>query len=345
MRIALLTIWQVGNYGAEMQTYATVKALQALGHEVVVIDYRLNEPCGFRGYIKSVLLSITPAILKFKHFWWSNIPSTKHYRTSEELHSNLPLADLYLVGSDQVWNPSITKDKYMDFFLGFLPDGVRRISYASSIGVSEWTFGKNITGQIAEQLCKFERVSCREEDGVRLLSKVFGIKAVNVLDPTMLFSGYPELIGKISLKETFVYYPLFEDKYMENFCREIAQMLNLKYINNNYRTYWLKGHTWNRPSVKEWIRNFAEAKFIVTQSFHGTVFSIIHHKQFFTIYNGPKVSRIENLLKILGISNRLFPNIESAREARPWEIHIDYMEVDKRLNKLREFSWNFLRNL
>lgn len=345
MKIALLTIWKVGNYGAEMQTYATVKALRQLGHDVVVLDYRLKEEYGVRGCMNTVLASFTPAQRKFENFWKSNIPSTKHFRTIQELKNNLPSADLYLVGSDQVWNPAITKNRCLDFFLSFVPENTRRAAYASSIGVSEWTTDSQLTEKIKNELLKFDSVSCRESDGVRILRESLGIEATHVLDPTLLFEGYPELTGVTNQKNSFLYYPLFGGKDMEIFCKETACNLGLEYIDNNYRKYWLRGRTWDRPSISEWIKNFAEAKIVATQSFHGTAFSLIHRKQFFTVYNGSKVSRMKNLLEALGVSDRLYPTVEAAREARPWEHSIDYTEVDKRLQVLRDTSWDFLRNL
>lgn len=328
-----------------MQTYASVKALQQLGHEVAVIDYRLKDERDIIGKANALLSSITPAQRNFENFWKLNIPSTKHFRTVKDLKNDLPPADLYLVGSDQVWNPAITKSKCLDFFLHFVPEGKRRASFASSIGVSKWSCDDQLTAQIKEQLHNFCSVSCREIDGVKILHDVFGINATYVLDPTLLFPGYPELTGEVTQKNTFVYYPLFGGREMEDFCKETARELTMDYVDNNYREYWLHGRTWNRPSVSEWIRNFAEAKLVATQSFHGTAFSIIHQKQFFTVYSGSKVSRIANLLESLGINDRLFPTVEAVREARPWERPIDYVEVNKRLNEMRNVSWDYLKNL
>lgn len=345
MKIALLTIWKVCNFGAEMQTYATVKALQRLGHDVIVIDYRLNEPRRVKDFIVTFFDSLTPSSHKFNLFWDAYIPSTKHYYSSAELKANPPKADLYLVGSDQVWNPAITKEKCLDFFFSFLQSKERRSAYASSFGCSKWPTDKLLTDRVKEKLLLFENVSCREQTGVEILKDIFGLTATCVLDPTLLFSGYPELTGEIVAKETFVYYPLFGGQEMDFFCKEIASMLNLKFIDNNRHKYWLNGRIWDRPSVAEWVRNFAEAKYVATQSFHGTAFSLIYKKQFFTVYSGNKVSRIADLLDSLGILDRLYPSVEAAREARPWETPIDYVEVDKRLCEMRRTSWDYLKDL
>lgn len=345
MKISLLTIWHIGNYGAEMQTYATVKALKQLGHDVQVIDYRLEEPVRFIDKAINVVSSITPVQCKFHRFWNTRIPHTKHIKNREDLEVAVSDADVVLVGSDQVWNPAITHDKCLDFFLSFVPDGKRRCSYASSIGVSKWTTNEELTCKIALEISKFDKVSCRETDGCHILKEVFNIKATNVLDPTLLFPGYPELTGNVQQKNTFVYYPLLGGQEMIDFCKETARELNLRYVFNNPRATWLRGRTWNRLSIEAWIKNFAEAKIVATQSFHGTAFSLIHGKQFFTVYDGSKVSRIANLLEALGIRDRLYPTVEAARKDKPWEKPIDYVEVNKRLEVLRKQSWDFLRTI
>lgn len=345
MRVVLLTIWHIGNYGAEMQTYATVKALRQLGHEVQVLDYRITENLEIKDKIMDTLMCCTPAYKKFRSFWKSYIPSTKHFIDAVDLRRNLPEADVYMVGSDQVWNPAITKDRCLDFFLSFVPDYKRKVAYASSIGVSEWMAEKALTDRIATQLSKFDMISCREVDGVKILKSIFNIDAIHVIDPTLLFADYSELVGKTKQKQTFVYYPLFGGKNMEIFCESTASKLGLRYINNNPYKTWLRGRTWNRLSVQEWLRNFAEAKFIATQSFHGTAFSIINGKQFFTVYDGSKVSRIANLLDALGLRDRLFPSVEAVQNARPWETPINYDEVNTRLNLLRKKSWDFLKHI
>lgn len=345
MKIALLTIWHIGNYGAEMQTYATVRALKLLGHDVRVVDYRLNESNEKAHYIKSLIKNMCPASIKFNRFWRKHIPSTNHILNFKDLWDSVNDCDVFLVGSDQVWNPEITRNKALEFFLSFVPNGKRRLSYASSIGVSSWTAESSLTRLISNELERFERISCRERDGIKILNDTFKVSAEYVLDPTMLFEGYPELTGQPSSKNTLVYYPLFGGVEMESFSKELAHLLGLEFLNNNPISTWLGGRTWNRLSIVDWIRNFAESKFIVTQSYHGTVFSILYKKPFITIYSGKKISRISNLLEELGIQDRLFSTVEDARLARPWDIPIDYDKVYRELSHMRKKSWDYLTKI
>ena len=119
MKIALLTIWHIGNYGAEMQTYATVKALQSFGHKVEVIDIRLTDVAkiSLRGRISKIISIFSPSERKMKSFWRTYIPSSCRFRSLKQLQKNPPKADLYLVGSDQVWNPNIRKKEKFNYFL------------------------------------------------------------------------------------------------------------------------------------------------------------------------------------------------------------------------------------
>ena len=178
MRIALLTIWHVGNYGAELQAYATCRILTDLGHDVTIIDFRENESQNesFKSKLARCISSCTLSHFKFSTFWKKYFPNkTRHYHSYEELKANPPEADLYLVGSDQVWNYKITAEKAEAFFLAFGTDKVKRASYASSFGMGEWNASEQLTSVARQMLNKFSAVSCREASGVRILKEKFNI--------------------------------------------------------------------------------------------------------------------------------------------------------------------------
>ena len=187
MRIALLTIWHSSNYGAEFQAYATVRKLMEMGHEVQVIDFRLQERrkrTSLVGKLLDFLHGCSPVSVKFKRFWKKYIPSTTYYNSIDELRINPPKADIYIVGSDQVWNPQITKTKAPAFFLDFAPNGAAMASYASSIGTDKWLGDAELTAIAQQQLVRFKGLSCREQQGCRILKEQFGVEAEFVLDPS-----------------------------------------------------------------------------------------------------------------------------------------------------------------
>ncbi len=391
MRIALLTIWHEENYGAELQAYATSKILRKLGHDVQFIDIRLSDisELSFRGKIGNLLSSLGPSKKKFERFWSKFFVTTIRYHSASELQANPPIADVYMVGSDQVWNPEITRSLSEVFFLNFGPNSVKRISYASSFGTENWA-GNDIN-EIKQLLHRFHSLSCREKSGVQILKNVFGCTATNVLDPTLLFENYEELTGDLKEENTLVYYPLSSFPQLSSFAEQTAHKLGLSVKNANWQTYicgsaiWDRNSIlvyyplssfpqlssfaeqtahklglsvknanwqtyicgsaiWDRNSIEGWIKDIAQAKFVITPSFHGLAMSIIHHRQFAVIVaNKSRATRMVSLLDSLDLSDRIYSSFEELESAKPWENSIKYDLVDEKLAKLREASINYLQ--
>lgn len=353
MNIALLTIWHIGNYGAELQTYCTVKALEQLGHKVKVIRYDLKDNPFKTDYtlkqrIYGYISSLMPAHIKAYYFWKKHIPSTRKYNSCSDLVNLPPDADAYVVGSDQVWNTTITHNSAHLYFLCFGKEEVRRISYASSFGASKWLGDNEITNLASTQLKKFHAISCREQSGVKILKNIFGVDAECVLDPTLLVDSFSELTGNLVDNNTLVYYPLSPNPEVEKFCIQLSNEIGLEYKLANKRTFLRKSLIWNKPSVPEWLKCIGEAKFVITPSFHGLTTSIKQHRNFAVIITESLImqrsARIIDLLELLGLSNRLFTSVEELYESKIWETPIDYSIIDNKLSKLREKSLLYLKN-
>ena len=346
MKVALLTIWHEKNYGAELQAYATVKLLKQLGHQVEMIDIRLSDSRkgNLNQKIYNLICGITPGHRKFANFWKKNIPVTRRYKSIEDLQQNPPEADVYIVGSDQVWNPELTKDFSLLYFLNFGDEKIKRVSFASSFGTTTWN-QPELKEQVQALLNRFSYVTCREKSGVELLDKEFGVKATNVLDPTLVLGDYSDLVSNIKQKKTLVYYPLGTDNELEAFVMELANELSLTPLKNNKKTSLLGRLEWDCVGVEEWMRNIAESSFIVTRSFHGIVFAILYHRQFAIVAspNG-RNNRIIDLLSLLGLSARFYDNFESLYMDKPWNARIDYDEVDRILNRKRQESMKELKS-
>ena len=349
MKISLMTIWHCGNYGAEMQTYATVKALRKLGHDVEVLDFRLFESNhSLRSIVGRFLNAITPAQRTFKKFWKKYIKNIScHYHNVAELRNNPPKSDVYLVGSDQVWNEDITGDRSAAYLLDFGGENVKRISYASSIGVSEWNFSQSYPEMASKQFKKFVALSCREITGANVLSQKFNLNVKQVLDPTLLHQDYKEITGFIQETKNLVFYPLsVDDTSAVSFCKELATKLNLKYVNANPYTFIpFLPIIWKRNSIAQWMSAIGGASLVVTGSFHGLAFSLIYHRQFILINDNKqgRNSRMMDLLNYLGLEHRLFRTTEEAMASRVWEDTIDYQLIDEKLNQARNESWNYLK--
>lgn len=352
MRIALLTIWHVGNYGAELQAYATCRILEELGHDVTIIDFRENENPNesFKGRLARYISSCTLTHFKFSIFWNKYFPNkTRHYHTYEELKANPPEADLYLVGSDQVWNYKILADKAEAFFLAFGKGEIRRASYASSFGISEWQANEPLTSMAKQMLCRFSAVSCREASGIRILKEVFNIDAAEVLDPTLLFDEYFGVNSQNATEDgTLAYYPLSTNNELAKFSIELAHELGLLPNNINKKVLLSNTIAWNRPDVEQWVNSIARASLVITPSFHGLTFSLLFRKQFIIINNNinqERKVRMTDLLKKLGLENRYFDSIERAKKTKAWEQTIDYDIVFPKLLQMRSSSIDYLKKM
>lgn len=347
MKIALLTIWHVRNYGAELQSYATIKVLQQLGCEVEMIDIRLSDCIhpNLKGKIGNFISSFGPGYRKFNKFWDKYIPKTHRYKSLEELKKNPPKADVFLVGSDQVWNTDITKDFAKLYFLDFGNQHIKRISYASSFGKAEWTQSE-IKSEIRSLLQRFYCVTCRETSGVKILSKEFGVKAQCVIDPTLLLGDYREFIHSNLEKNTLVYYPLNSDPDLEQSAHRVAELLRLKLVNNKECRTFTPLIKWDQVGIEQWVENIATTKFFISRSFHGMLFAIMHKRQFVIVANGNgRDARLLNFLETIGLSDRFYVDFNSMEKDKPWERIIDYMKIEPLISKMRSDSMNILKQM
>lgn len=344
MNVALLTIWREKNYGAELQAYATIKVLRQLGHDVKMIDIRLSDirPISLKGYFARPIILISPCHRKFCRFWEKHIPTTRRYHTVNELKENPPIADVYMVGSDQVWNPDITKAFSQLYFLDFGSDDVKRISYASSFGNGQWQ-RPMLKDRVQRLIKRFEYVSCREVSGVAILRDVFDVSAQSVIDPTLLLDDYSELTGEIREKPTLVYYPLTTDVELCDYATNLAKRLCLKPVNNKQCSYLFGRIEWDRVGIEEWVRNIAETQFVITRSFHGMIFSVLFNRQF-AILAGRygRSARLTDFMDRLGLSNRYFASFNELETAQPWLHPIDYTRPNAIVQQLRKESLDYL---
>lgn len=347
MKIALITIWHERNYGAELQAYATIKLFQGLGHEIEMINIRLEDlyPLSIKRIVGNCLRLISPSEKHFRSFWNKYIPKTRRYRSLMELRENPPKADCYLVGSDQVWNPVLTKELTPAYFLDFGDENIKRFSFASSFGTAEWT-QIQYTDKIRSWLSRFNFVTCRETSGVALLKDVFNINSHVVVDPTLLLADYSEIVSHKTKKNTLVYYPLNEDYELEYYSKNLALKLGLQPINNKESSYLFSKIEWKRVSIEKWVENIATSSFVITRSFHGMVFCLIYHKQFVVLAgkNG-RGTRLKSLLSLVGLEHRYFESIDDLDSNKPWEEQIDYDIVEDKIIKLRSNSMIILQKM
>jgi hypothetical protein len=326
-----------------MQAYALCRYLREQGHELTIIDVRQKENASF-GFIGKIIKSIIVGRRLKKDMRELYPPLTRRYYSVEDLQRDPPIADCYIVGSDQVWNPNISKELMFAYFLDFGGKDVKRVSYASSFGLSEWIVGdKEVNDHIKGLLCSYKGLSVREKEGQVLCERTFGCKPTIVLDPTFLNLDYNDIVGNCRPREEILCYKINKTEDFWTYAPVIGKIMGLPLALLNYNLPHKNFRYCFPPSLRIWMRRIAAASFVITDSFHGVAFSIINKKQFAVILNhNDRDSRLINVIRLFNLEERMFNTVEEMVNDRRWEKQINYMAVFKILYKERETSQQYL---
>lgn len=380
MEILILTQPLHTNYGGLLQAYALQQILKGMGHDVVTdrlgvvrklplwnralrFLYHAVQFCilkNYRYYPYRYLFvsfdkeskakrSISINTERFVNTYIDTIDLLT--RSNESVIDAVRQFDAIVVGSDQVWRA--TMSDIPTYFLSFTKAiNVKRIAYAASFGTDDLNEYSKMDMKIASESIKlFDAVSVREKSGVHLCRDYFKMDAVHVLDPTMLLSkdDYLKLIeeeDKPCSENILLTYVLDRTQEKNDIIQRVGEALHLTSCENGAVKYFSNVVESNAseciyPSVSRWVAGFRDAQFVVTDSFHGTVFSIIFNKPFVAILNSKRgSSRFISLLSVLGLENRLISTTNDLLEEhlKP----IDYTEVNKILNDWRYLSISFM---
>lgn len=361
MKIGILTLPLHTNYGGILQAYALQTVLERMGHEVCLIEKRMFVLPLWKMplvYGKRILLNLTghpfPVFYEQKRRKEEVVirQNTNKFidkyikRRIVEEFSEIREGDYdaIVVGSDQIWRPKYfhcIEHAYLDFAKKW---NMKRISYAASFGTDQWEYTRKQTRRCGELLKYFEAVSVREASGVDLCRNYFGVEAKHVLDPTMLLTkeDYIRLFEDTKTPEskgTLLNYILDETPEKATLIDKVAKEMHLVPFRVNSRAEDPAAPLSERiqPSVEQWLRGFYDAEFVVTDSFHACVFSILFNKPFVAIGNSDRgMSRFTSLLSMFGLKNALLSKVNASH------IHIDYDVVNEKLNRMREKSMYFL---
>lgn len=347
MRIAIITQPLISNFGGILQNYALQKTLKGMGQDPITIDIDPS-PSFFRLLIRYIHLFIAnkgrfvkpdtykrnPIVESFLKTNVSLTPRVKSFRNNPEFSK----FDAYIVGSDQVWrysyNKPFIKDMYLDFTRGCC---CRRMSYAASFGDSTWDYPDKITKECKRNISMFDAVSVREKSAIKLCQENYQITPTLVLDPTLLVneSVYFDLCKDVPKKTNILLsYILDLDNSKKYFVEKVAKELNLLPV-------FLTEKRDGGVSVEEWLSYFRDGSFIITDSYHGTVFSIIFHKNFLSIVNKKRgEDRFITLLNEMGLGNRM---INSDLNEFMMPENINWVEHKAILETKRRGSIRFLR--
>lgn len=365
MRIAILTLPLHTNYGGILQAYALQTVLERMGHEVCLVEKRR----------KPVTLPLWKAPLVYgkrilKNAKGSPFPLFYEQKVNREepfvrQHTDKFICryikrrivgdfseinesdyDAIVVGSDQIWRPKYFNDNieraYLDFTEGW---NVRRIAYAASFGTDEWEYTRAQTRRCGRLLKRFDAVSVREASGADLCREHFGVEAKTMLDPTMLLEkeDYIRLFENANTPKsngTLLNYILDDTPEKTALTNRIAKERGLVPFRVNAKSD-INLPIENRiaPSVEQWLRGFYDAEFVVTDSFHACVFSILFNKPFLVVGNQKRgLSRFISLLGTFGLEDRLITDISFIPNSKS----IGNNSVCMCLDRQREKSMDFL---
>lgn len=359
MNIGILTFHASHNYGAMLQAYALKVIVEKLGHESHVIDYspdsvrlrnqKIKWTRSPRQWAKNVLFSLhklewETRYNRYEQFKNEYFDLTEHFENAEELEQHPPQFDVYITGSDQVWNAERGINPI--WLLDFVESG-RKVAYAPSFGTGS-VDQKNYE-EFRKNLPLFDSLSCREQQGVELIKEMTGLDAEHVLDPTLLLSA--EEWGKVSVA------PSLKSPYLLVYCLEespefmelvprVANRTKLPVViigGSAVNRFRCADRLVRNAGPAEFIGLFKNAAMICTNSFHGTAFSINLRKNFVSVPHTTRNSRLISLLNLVGLESR---QVTHATEVDSWstdDFQIKYASAEARLRTQVYASLDYLK--
>lgn len=328
-KIGIIThYFDSNNYGGMLQSYALVKCLQNLGYEAEQICFstktnNLTRIKTIKGFLKSLSVKIIGKGLNlrkksFKDFE-EKIPHSDVVYSKDTINESVNKYDIFITGSDQVWSFRWFVPSY---FLDFVPSSKIKIAYAASLGTSY--LNENVALKLKEYIKDFNAISLREQDVVKSVQDLTNIPVYNTLDPTLLLNAkdWEKISDSVLIKDKYIFcYFLGRDKNIRKFAKKISKNKKLIIVTlpnlqhhceiNDFKFGNQRLYDVNPAEFISLIRN---ADYIITDSFHATVFSCIFQKKFITFgRTGAKNmnNRIETILNYFGCSERFFPDVET----------------------------------
>lgn len=324
MKISLITIHVGNNFGSVLQTIATCKLFEDLGYNVTVVNYRPDRVT-FKNYIIGAFSSVPkfvwriiflPIYFKNRHIYNSYL--NKYCHLSKPIYSNqtfselCPHADVYVTGSDQVWNSKHNQGIDNRYFFA----GVKgpKIALSSSIGRTD--VDENEKALFYKFLSHYTAISVREESAVKLLESI-GLSCTQLLDPTLLISkeewgNYmsPRIVkGRYVL--LYLPYNIINKQIIIESAKKLAHDMDLKIVSFSWT---IKNESYADKTIKfanpgDFLSLFYYADYVITNSFHGTAFSINLNKQFYVFQPSEFSTRIDSILNLTHLKNRLLINV------------------------------------
>ena len=358
MKIKTITCHDVYNVGASLQAYALMKFLQMQGYDVEIINYKpdylshhyqlfyADNPAYRKNFLLKFIYVICKLPLKikqqkrkkiFNQFTKEYLILTKKYESNEQLKKECPEADVYIAGSDQIWNPLFDNGRDPAFFLDFVPANKKRVSYAASFAINKMP--EDNIDFAKKNLSKFDCISVRENTGLKILEQLNINKGIEVLDPVFLLEKDKWLLltdkDKLIKENYILVYDFDNSKVIESISKKISKSKNLKIVSMFKNDY--SDINFTNAGPLEFLNLINNADVVISNSFHATAFSIILEKDFYVIGRKENVnSRMIDLLKKFKLEQRFLMDEDIKFEK------VNYEEVENSLNNYISQSKNYL---
>lgn len=363
-KTGIFTLHRARNHGACLQAYALQTKLESLGANVEIVDYRpafverdfglfvpslrSNYPKGMVGllsYCVSMVLHLPFRAVRewrFKQFRQKHYHLTDlDYKTEDQLHKTHLDKEIYIFGSDQIWSPHITNGVHAPYYGNSVEKDAVCCSYAASIGSKKLSVDDE--SKIKTLLKRLDVISVREEFGKEVLLPLTEKEIFTHLDPAFLLTTeeWEALCGKPAMDGSYILvYALVIDEQLIEVARQLANKNNMPIvffdIKNRYGTKAISRYSADPIQFISYIKS---AAYVVTNSFHGTAFSLIFKKQFIAVPNPDNPLRITELLTKVGAQNQI---VSKASEQCPFETQLDYTLIDKTLDRKRKDAISYL---
>lgn len=365
-RITIITLQNVRNYGSVLQALATQEVFRELGCIVDFINYDKNGKLSYldrvhsftqrKGFLSKLVYPfiLIPSFIKedkvFKAFIKKYLNQQEKEHSCMDDFKDFPItSDIYCTGSDQTWNSGWNNGILPELFLKFVPDNVKKISYAASIGknkLDDW--------EVAETkalLSRYQYISVREASAKDIVEKQLGLpSATHVLDPTLqvnkeywmsvLSNTYK---SKYEKGKYVLIYQLNTNPNFDRYAKEFAKRKGWKLVRFCIRHY--QGLRCGKaeliPNVEDFIGLIANAGCVITDSFHATAFSCNLNTPMICIYPNSYSSRLASLLKLVGLEDRHLKNFDDFSYVD--NTGVDFTDVNKILEEQRKIGWEFLK--
>lgn len=352
MKVDIITLQAVQNYGSVLQAFATQELLKQHGCEVTIINY-IKEDGRKENLMRSwtkgnpiKALIMLPTIkrweLVFEGFRSKYLNLTDTIYTSKEDFKKYPLtADAYCTGSDQVWNSKWNRGIIPELYLDFVPENKFKFSFSASFGQS--ILSQEEVEQTQKYINQYNFISVRENTGKEIIEKQYKCKAIHLVDPTLGVSSqfWRQYASPRKIKEDYILiYNLNRSKEFDKYAVELANRTGLKLVRfcTRYDQFYRPGKSMLVPEVVDFISLIDNATYVLTDSFHATAFSMNMNTEPICIYPPEFGGRLESFLQLTKSTQRRVKNYNDFEVVKR---RVDFNKVNKILenerNKVNEY--------